>query len=226
VHAFFSRCQFLLGAHTLSQAPADSGAEVAFAGRSNAGKSSAINAITGINSLARVSKTPGRTQQINFFDLGEQRRLVDLPGYGYAKVPDRIKRHWQETLGKYLQTRTSLEGLIVVMDIRHPLMPGDMQLLEGCEAVQLPVHILLSKADKLSHGRAANVHAAVQHSLHKRYGTASDAGSLSVQIFSALRRTSIAEAQQRIVAWLPVVLPHKEAKKSPDPKGGRKGAEK
>ncbi len=225
-HPIFSRSQFLLGAHTLSQAPADAGVEVAFAGRSNAGKSSAINAITGINSLARVSKTPGRTQQINFFGLDEERRLVDLPGYGYAKVTEKIKHHWQETLAKYLQTRASLQGLILIMDIRHPLMPGDLELLDWCHAVSMPVHILLSKADKLGRGAAVTVRDQVQHSLLKRYAGKSNAAAFTTQVFSALKRTNIEETQQCIAGWLNIAQPEKKPKKNPDPKGGGTGVKK
>lgn len=150
----FKQIQFLKSAAELSHLPRDYGAEVAFAGRSNAGKSSAINAITGIRHLAKTSKTPGCTQLINLFSLNENQRLVDLPGYGYAKVPKAIKLRWQETLSQYLQTRECLRGLILLSDIRHPLNPYDQSLIEWSFEVNLPVIMLLTKADKLGFGAA------------------------------------------------------------------------
>jgi GTP-binding protein len=146
----YQQAQYFLSTHHFHQLPADVGREVAFAGRSNAGKSSAINAIVGQKSLARTSKTPGRTQQIVFFKLDEERRLVDLPGYGFAKVPLKVKEHWQQLLEKYLHTRESFQGLILMMDIRHPLTEFDQQMLLWCQLSNMPVHILLTKADKLS----------------------------------------------------------------------------
>lgn len=222
MNPLFQHIEFLTGAHKLSQAPSDAGLEVAFAGRSNAGKSRAINAITGINTLARVSKTPGRTQQINFFALDANRRLVDLPGYGYAKVPEQMRRHWVQTLEQYLQLRTSLQGLILVMDIRHPLMPGDVQMLDGCHAMRMPVHILLTKADKLSKGAASASRASTAKALAKRYGPPPDAepGEITtVQLFSALTPLGIEAAGQRLAAWLQ--LDPDTDKKNPDSKGGK-----
>lgn len=201
MNPLFQHIEFLTGAHKLSQAPPDTGKEVAFAGRSNAGKSRAINAITGISSLARVSKTPGRTQQINFFALDESRRLVDLPGYGYAQVPEKMKRHWLQTLEQYLQLRESLQGLILVMDIRHPLMPTDLQMLDWCHAAQMPVHILLTKADKLSKGAGHASLAKVSKMLLERYGNP-DGAALDIQLFSALARSGVDTAEQRLAAWL------------------------
>ena len=139
-----------MGAHALQQLPADHGIEVAVVGASNAGKSSVINAITGNASLARVSKSPGRTRQLNVFALDAERRLVDLPGYGYAKVPAAMKAHWQTTINRYLQTRRALSGLLLVMDIRHPMKPGDRQIIAWSQSAHLPIHILLNKADKCS----------------------------------------------------------------------------
>ncbi|MGK0335481.1 MAG: GTP-binding protein, partial [Candidatus Azotimanducaceae bacterium] len=147
-----SEATFLKSAATLQQCPADLGAEVAFCGRSNAGKSSALNCLTDQKKLARTSKTPGRTQLINFFSLSESLRLVDLPGYGYAKVPPKMKAEWQRNLDDYLRGRDSLRGLIQVMDIRHPLREFDKLMLEWSESAELPVHILLTKADKLKRG--------------------------------------------------------------------------
>lgn len=182
----------------LSQLPADSGFEVAFAGRSNAGKSSAINTITGIGALARTSKTPGRTQMINFFHLDDQRALVDLPGYGYAKVPEKMKQKWQETLAKYLETRQSLRGLMLMMDIRHPLKEFDLQMLTWANQAQLPVHILLTKADKLKHGAAKTVLLDVQKKLKAADLTA------SIQLFSSLNKNGRDEAIHQLDAWFEV----------------------
>lgn len=193
---------FILGAHTLAQAPPDAGIEVAFAGRSNAGKSSALNAITGSKALARVSKTPGRTQQINFFGLDEERRLVDLPGYGYAKVPERLKLHWQRTLAAYLQDRNALRGLVLVMDIRHPLTPGDLLMLDWGYAAGMPIHILLTKADKLSRGAACASREHVAAALAQRYADDAEGPRPTVQLFSALKRTGIDEARACIERWL------------------------
>ena len=148
----FAKAQFLLSAPTLSQCPDDTGCEVAFAGRSNAGKSSAINVLTRQGKLARTSKTPGRTQLINFFSLTEHCRLVDLPGYGYAKVPKAVKQRWDEHLAEYLQRRQSLRGLILLMDVRHPLQDFDRQMVLWADQSDMPVHILLTKADKLKRG--------------------------------------------------------------------------
>lgn len=150
----FRSVEYVLSAHQLSQLPADEGIEIAIAGRSNAGKSSAINALTGQNSLARTSKTPGRTQQIIIFDIDAERRIADLPGYGYAKVSKTLRTHWQAVLQEYFQTRTCLRGVVLVMDIRHPLKPFDTQMLAWCESVGLPCHVLLTKADKLKRGPA------------------------------------------------------------------------
>ena len=150
----FKRAKFLLSAPTLRQCPEDSGCEVAFAGRSNAGKSSAINTLTDNKNMARTSKTPGRTQLINYFEVGQDKRLVDLPGYGYAKVPKAVKAKWDHHLAEYLQLRQSLVGLILLMDIRHPLQDYDQQMLNWAAQAGLPVHILLTKADKLKRGPA------------------------------------------------------------------------
>ena len=145
--------EFLTSAPTIKECPVDTGSEVAFAGRSNAGKSSAINALTRKRGLARTSKTPGRTQLINVFEVNEQARLVDLPGYGYAKVPQDVKEKWQKALGEYLQKRESLKGLVVLMDIRHPFKDLDQQLIHWAVASDIPVLALLTKADKLKSGK-------------------------------------------------------------------------
>jgi len=186
---------YTLSATQLSELPEDSGIEVAFAGRSNAGKSSAINTITDQKSLARISKTPGRTQMINFFQLDEQRSLVDLPGYGYAKVPEQIKIRWQQNLGKYLDTRQALRGLMVMMDIRHPLKQFDIQMVQWANNAELPVHILLTKADKLKHGAA-------MASLHQVASQLKKLDLLaSVQLFSSLNKTGKDQAIAQLDQW-------------------------
>jgi GTP-binding protein len=150
----FRQASYVLSAHRPGQLPPDEGIEVAIAGRSNAGKSSAINALTDQKSLARTSKTPGRTQQIVIFEVDEARRIADLPGYGFAKVPLSLKEHWQHVMEEYFQTRRCLRGVVLVMDIRHPMRPFDEQMLAWCEAAGLPCHVLLTKADKLKRGPA------------------------------------------------------------------------
>jgi GTP-binding protein len=146
---------FTLAAHRIDQLPSDTGAEIAFAGRSNAGKSSALNALVGHGALARTSKTPGRTQQLVVFALPDGRRLVDLPGYGYAKVPPSLRDHWRQAIDTYLRKRQSLRGLVLIADIRHALTPFDRQMLAYCASIELACVVLLSKADKLSRGQVA-----------------------------------------------------------------------
>ena len=192
----YRRAEFLSSAAKFSQCPTDEGWEVAFAGRSNAGKSSAINSLTGNRKLARTSRTPGRTQLINFFALSERQRLVDLPGYGYAKVPQKIKDAWNRQLELYLQERQSLRGLILLMDCRHPLQPFDQQMLGWAEAAHMPVHILLTKADKLKKGPA-------KQSLLQVTGRLAHLGDLiSVQLFSALKHQGHKELIHVLDRWL------------------------
>lgn len=193
-----SLCQqatFIKSASQVDQCPLDVGYEVAFAGRSNAGKSSALNTLTHAR-LARTSKTPGRTQLINFFALDEQRRLVDLPGYGYAKVPLALKEHWKQHLDAYLTQRDSLVGLVLVMDIRHPLSDFDRMMLEWANVSGLPAHILLSKSDKLAYGAAKNVLLKVQSTIRKEYGNRA-----TVQLFSAPKRQGLEEAYEVLDVW-------------------------
>ena len=195
--------QFDMSAAQLSQLPPDEGYEVAFAGRSNAGKSSAINRITCQKSLARTSKTPGRTQLINFFKLDDQRRLVDLPGYGYAKVAEEIKRRWQRTMEEYLASRKSLRGLILLMDVRHPLKDVDQQLLSWCWHVGMPAHILLTKADKLNRGQAQNTLLKLRREIEA--GAPEDLvpdKQTTVQLFSALKGTGLDEVYRVLDGWL------------------------
>ncbi len=194
-----AQADYLLAAHTARQLPADGGHEVAFAGRSNAGKSSALNAICGQKALARVSKTPGRTQQLVYFQVPPQtdRYLVDLPGYGYAKVPQELQQHWQAFIQSYFETRQALRGLVVVMDIRHPLKDYDLQMLGYAVQRDLPAHALLTKADKLSRGAAANALQAVRRELQQRFGA-----SVGVQTFSAPSRQGVEQARAVIGGWL------------------------
>ena len=176
--------------------PPDRGVEVAIAGRSNAGKSSALNVLLNRLRLARISKTPGRTQAINFFALDAECHLVDLPGYGYAKVPPPIRRHWQKTMRDYLGTRQALQGLFLLMDIRHPLTELDGSMLAWCNDLCLPCHVLLTKADKLKRGPATATLQRLQQDLKSRYPLT------SAQLFSALKRTGIAEAYAKLDQWL------------------------
>jgi GTP-binding protein len=192
----YNQIAFLKSANSKAGLPPDSGAEVAFGGRSNAGKSSALNKITGIHRLARTSKTPGRTQLINFFELDPERRLVDLPGYGYAKVPDATKRHWQTLVSQYLLERKSLKGLILLMDIRHPLKPQDCQMIKWSVTHQLPTHILLTKADKLGKGAARNTLLMLKKELLEHETL------ISAQLFSVLSGEGIMQAQEKLDEWL------------------------
>jgi GTP-binding protein len=178
--------------HDPAKLPAPSVPEVAFAGRSNAGKSSAINALVGRRRLAFVSKTPGRTQLINFFSLGGSSYLVDLPGYGYAGVPAEVRRHWEELVGGYVATRESLAGVVVMMDIRHPLTPLDRELLAWLREAGRPVHILLTKADKLSRQAATATLQRVRRELAHEYVGA------TAQLFSSMKPEGLAEAQKAV----------------------------
>jgi GTP-binding protein len=188
--------EFLTSASRFKQCPADLGWEVAFAGRSNAGKSSAINTLTGNPKLARTSKTPGRTQLINFFSLSEEQRLVDLPGYGFAKVPLAVKKAWTRQLEHYLQERRCLRGLILLMDVRRPLLEFDRMMLDWAVAAGMPVHILLTKADKLKKGPAKSTLLQVRSELTDQ------ADMVSVQLFSALKKTGLEELCKVLNAWL------------------------
>ncbi|WP_303908547.1 ribosome biogenesis GTP-binding protein YihA/YsxC [Thiohalomonas denitrificans] len=192
----YRRAQFLTSANAPQHLPPDEGYEVAFAGRSNAGKSSALNVITDQKGLARISKTPGRTQLINLFEIDEERRLVDLPGYGYAKVPEAVKRHWQQFLERYLRERQCLTGLILLVDVRHPLKEFDRQMLAWCAASGMPTHILLTKADKLKRGPAASTLQQVRRRLDAEYPGA------TAQLFSALKRQGVDEVRDVLNRWM------------------------
>lgn len=192
----FKQIQFLKSAAALSDLPPDQGAEVAFAGRSNAGKSTAINAITTQRHLAKTSKTPGCTQLINLFSIDDTRRLVDLPGYGYAKVPKAVKYRWQDTLSQYLQTRQCLKGLVILTDIRHPLNPYDQSMLTWADEIQLPVILILTKADKLGFGMAKNT------ALQVKTATQQYTNIKEIIIFSALSGKGLDEARSLIAKLL------------------------
>ena len=192
----FQKAHFITSAPSIKQCPDDTGAEVAFAGRSNAGKSSALNTLAQQNKLARTSKTPGRTQLINFFEIQAGIRIVDLPGYGFAKVPDRMKREWQKNMSEYLEERQSLKALVLVMDIRHPLSEFDVMMCDWANDVQMPVHILLTKSDKLKRGPAQSTRLQVQKSLQHM------GDLLSVQTFSSLKKEGVDVLQKQVSAFL------------------------
>jgi GTP-binding protein len=192
----FQQTQFILGTPDHRQSPPDSGAEVAFAGRSNAGKSSALNVLTGQRALARISKAPGRTREINFFAVRDGIRLVDLPGYGYAKVSKSMKDQWQRNIARYLETRESLCGVVLLMDVRHPLKDTDSQVINWCYSAELQTHILLTKSDKLKRGPAQ---AALLKTRKALQGLHPDA---SIQLFSSHTRAGEEELQQVLNDWL------------------------
>ena len=189
----YPQASFLTSAHQPRQFVADEGAEVAFSGRSNAGKSSAINAIVNQRNFARISKSPGRTQLINFFTLRDNQRLVDLPGYGYARVPQSVQKHWRQLMGAYFEQRRSLVGLFVMVDIRRSLSDFDWQMIDWTAQIGCPAHVLLTKADKLKRGAAMNTFLQVR----KELGEAA-----TVQLFSATKRTGVEEAREALDGML------------------------
>lgn len=187
MNSLYFQAKFINSSPELKSTPPDEGLEIAFAGRSNAGKSSAINTLTHQSSLARTSKTPGRTQALNFFEINAEKRFVDLPGYGYAKVPLPVKKKWHELMETYLTKRKSLCGMILVMDVRHPLTEFDWQMIEWCRYSQLPLHIILTKADKLNFGAAKSVMLKIQKELNELPMT------LTIQLFSSLKKSGVDE---------------------------------
>lgn len=189
------QAHFIKSAAKLSQLPADQGSEVAFVGRSNSGKSTALNRLAQQKNLARTSKTPGRTQLINIFDIQPGYRLIDLPGYGFAKVSAQQQRYWGELVGQYLETRQSLKGLVLLMDCRHPMMPQDRQLLEWNDVQRIPCRIVLTKADKLKRHARNQVLQQVQSVCEQE-------DHLSVQLFSALKLWQVDTLQQQVLQWL------------------------
>ena len=206
----FQQATFLTTVAHLRDLPPDSVREVAFAGRSNAGKSSAINTLAGRVRLAYVSKTPGRTQHLNYFTLAEGRYFVDLPGYGYAKAPAEIRAQWEGLIGPYLSKREQLAGLVVIMDIRRPLTDLDLRLIDWFRPTGRPIHILLSKADKVSRQEQTKILRSVKAEL----ATWGGAELYSVQLFSSLKKTGADEAEGVLAGWLGL-----ENKRPPD-KGG------
>jgi GTP-binding protein len=192
----FQTAHFVISASQLRQLPEDIGSEVAFAGRSNAGKSSALNAICAQHGLARTSKTPGRTQLLNVFTLDDGRRLVDLPGYGYAKVPEDMRDHWRKLIDAYMRDRESLRGVVLIMDSRHPLKDFDRQMLTYCTSIELPCLVLLTKADKLSRSEGAKTLGAV------RKECAAQGWTSQLQLFSAQAKTGVDEARGALDALL------------------------
>ncbi len=188
----FRNARYVLSAHQLHQLPPDVGIEIAIAGRSNAGKSSAINVLTDQKSLARTSKTPGRTQQIVIFEIDAERRIADLPGYGYAKVSKSLRQHWQVVMQEYFEQRQSLQGVVLVMDIRHPLRPFDTQMLAWCDAVGVPCHVLLTKADKLKRGPAQSTLLKVCKQVPE---------NTSVQVFSATKKQGLDQLVEHLCGW-------------------------
>jgi GTP-binding protein len=192
----FRNARFTRSATSLDQCPSDAGSEVAFAGRSNAGKSSAINLLTDNRKLARTSKSPGRTQLINFFELDPQRRLVDLPGYGYAKVPQAVRKNWHLYLDEYLRNRRSLQGLVLVMDIRRPMREFDLMMMQWAGDTNLPLHGLLTKSDKLKQGAARSTLTLVRNQMR------SQSNNFTAQLFSATRKIGREELQDILTKLL------------------------
>ncbi|WP_067516036.1 ribosome biogenesis GTP-binding protein YihA/YsxC [Endozoicomonas ascidiicola] len=190
----YRKATFFKSAAKLSQCPENEGREVAFAGRSNAGKSSALNALTGSNKLARTSKTPGRTQLLNFFEVQEGVFLVDLPGYGFAKVPEAMKKEWQHHMTDYLERREALVGLVLLMDIRHPMKEFDQMMLNWSVSANLPLHILLTKSDKLKSGAA-------KQELNKLRNDLSRFPQVSIQLFSSLKKTGVDQLSMKLDEW-------------------------
>ncbi len=197
----YQQTTFIMGTPDSRRVPADEGIEVAFAGRSNAGKSSALNVLTEQKSLARISKAPGRTREINFFAVCEAVRLVDLPGYGYAKVSKSMKGEWQRNIARYLETRQSLCGVVLLMDVRHPLKEYDQQVLSWCYSAALQTHVLLTKADKLKRGPAQAALLQTRKALERLHPEASS------QLFSAHTRAGNEQLQQVLNHWLGLAPP-------------------
>ena len=211
----FQNAVFLTTVANLRDLPQDALREVAFAGRSNAGKSSAINTLAGRVRLAYVSKTPGRTQHLNYFTLAEGKYFVDLPGYGFAKAPEAIRSQWEGLIGPYLSKRDQLVGFVVIMDSRRPFTELDVRLIDWFRPTGRPIHIMLSKADKLSRQEQTKV----LRSVKAEIATWGDAELYSVQLFSSLKKTGVEEAERVLAGWLEIEIKTKENKEPPD-KGG------
>ena len=192
---------FVISTNQFDELPSDSGREIAFAGRSNAGKSSAINTLTNKTRLAFVSKQPGRTQLINFFKIKDMQSLVDLPGYGFAKVPKPMKDHWRKLLPKYLQERKSLIGLVLVVDIRRELTELDTQMLDWFAPQKKPIHVLLTKSDKVSKDKSLRTLNKINNELKEKWGKKFNV-ECSAQLFSSLKKQGIEKATEKIEQWL------------------------
>ncbi len=192
----YQQARFLQSATTMNTLPPELGFEIAFAGRSNSGKSSTLNALCQQKSLARTSKTPGRTQLINFFELADGKYLVDLPGYGYAKVPEKVKLEWQRFIESYLTTRFTLCGLVIVMDIRRPMLEHDLSMLNWAESRNLATHVVLNKSDKLKRGQAKSALLKTQQQLTCYHHP------VSVQMLSAFKKTGLDELRRQLDSWL------------------------
>lgn len=191
----FNKAKFFTSAPNIKAMPADSGIEIAFAGRSNAGKSSALNTLTRQKNLARTSKTPGRTQLINVFEIEPGKRLIDLPGYGYAKVPEAVKKEWQKSLSEYLQYRQSLQGFVVLMDIRHPFREIDQHLIQWAVDCDIPVLALLTKADKLKQGARKST------LLKCREAAMAFCGDVQIELFSSLKKLGLPKLEATLTTW-------------------------
>ena|SRR5690554_738021 len=206
IHALLRQAEYLISVHNRPQLPPDRGREIAIAGRSNAGKSSLINRLCGQKSLARTSRTPGRTRQLVFFRLDDDHHLVDLPGYGFARVGGDLKRHWKGLIQGYLETRQALAGLVIVMDVRHPLKPGDVDLANWAGARGLPLHLVLTKADKLGRGKQKEALMAVRRAVDPEVG---------IQLFSALSGQGLEELESLVTRWFTPDAPDP----APEPSG-------
>lgn len=193
----YQNAHFLLSAQRISQLPSDDGKEVAFVGRSNAGKSSALNALAQQSKLARTSKTPGRTQLINVFSLSDSQRLIDLPGYGYAKAPVSAQQVWSQMINEYLLKRQSLKGLVLLMDIRHPMKPQDQDMIQWSLESNIPIHLLLTKADKLSKNQTIKALSAVR----KAFKDTTNNALVTMQSFSALKKTGLEALETQLDGW-------------------------
>lgn len=202
-HPLYQQASYLISAPNVNHCPEDSGFEVAFAGRSNAGKSSALNVITSQRGLAKTSKTPGRTQLINFFECDDERKLVDLPGYGYAKVNVNTKRAWEQSLSEYIETRHALKGLILLVDSRMPPTEIDLTMLDWTLSLELPVHVLLTKSDKLKKGPAQNSLLKFNQLLKEHYPHA------TAQLFSSLKRQGLEQVWSKLDQWMEYERPVK-----------------
>ena len=218
----FQKAVFLTTVANLRDLPRDSVREVAFAGRSNAGKSSAINTLAGRVRLAFVSKTPGRTQHLNYFTLAEGKYFVDLPGYGYAKAPEAIRAQWEGLIGPYLTKRDQLAGLVVIMDIRRPVTDLDMRLIDWFRPTGRPIHILLSKADKVSRQERTKV----LRSVRAEVAMWGDAAKYTVQLFSSLKKTGVEEAERVLGEWLQIEVSQPVLENKGPPDKGSPGAKK